>query len=93
MSQNDQPRKSAVMLHGPDRAAARAMLHAIGFSREDLERPIIGVGHAWIETMPCNWNHRVLAERVKAGIRAAVGRPWSSTPSLSATASPWAPRG
>jgi dihydroxy-acid dehydratase len=68
-------RRSAVMLHGPDRAPARAMLRAIGFSREDLERPIIGVGHSWIETMPCNWNHRALAERVKAGVRAAGGTP------------------
>jgi dihydroxy-acid dehydratase len=68
-------RRSAVMLHGPDRAPARAMLRAIGFSREDLERPIIGVGHSWIETMPCNWNHRELAERVKAGVRAAGGTP------------------
>ena len=63
------------MLHGPDRAPARAMLRAIGFSREDLEKPIIGVGHSWIETMPCNWNHRELAEQVKAGIRAAGGTP------------------
>ncbi len=75
MTQNGHSRRSAVMLHGPDRAPARAMLHAIGFSREDLERPIIGVGHAWIETMPCNWNHRALAEQVKAGIRAAGGTP------------------
>jgi dihydroxy-acid dehydratase len=63
------------MLHGPDRAPARAMLRAIGFSREDLEKPIIGVGHSWIETMPCNWNHRELAEKVKEGIRAAGGTP------------------
>ena len=63
------------MLHGPERAPARAMLRAIGFSREDLERPIIGVGHSWIETMPCNWNHRLLAERVKEGVRAAGGTP------------------
>jgi len=63
------------MLHGPDRAPARAMLRAIGFSREDLEKPIIGVGHSWIETMPCNWNHRALAERVKEGVRAAGGTP------------------
>ncbi len=63
------------MLHGPDRAPARAMLRAVGFSREDLERPIIGVGHSWIETMPCNWNHRELAERVKAGVRASGGTP------------------
>ena len=75
MTQNGSARPSAAMLHGPDRAPARAMLHAIGFTREDLERPIIGVGHSWIETMPCNWNHRILAERVKAGIRAAGGTP------------------
>jgi len=51
------------------------MLRAIGFSREALERPIVGVGHSWIETMPCNWNHRELAEHVKAGVRAAGGTP------------------
>src|ERR1700688_1363480 len=68
-------RPSSVMLHGPDRAPARAMLRAIGFSREDLERPIIGVCHSWIETMPCNWNHRALAEKVKEGVRAAGGTP------------------
>jgi dihydroxy-acid dehydratase len=71
----DATRRSAVMLQGPDRAPARAMLRAIGFTREELERPIIGVGHSWIETMPCNWNHRELAEKVKAGIRAAGGTP------------------
>jgi dihydroxy-acid dehydratase len=75
MTENGPTRNSAAMLHGPDRAPARAMLRAIGFSREDLEKPIIGVGHSWIETMPCNWNHRVLAEQVKAGIRAAGGTP------------------
>src|ERR1017187_7340082 len=75
MTENGPTRNSAAMLHGPDRAPARAMLRAIGFSREDLEKPIIGVGHSWIETMPCNWNHRALAERVKAGVRAAGGTP------------------
>ena len=63
------------MLAGPDRAPARAMLRAIGFSRDDLTKPIIGVGHCWIETMPCNYNHRELAEHVKAGIREAGGTP------------------
>src|ERR1700730_2182432 len=67
--------RSDVMLRGPARAPARAMLKAIGFSREDLEKPIIGVGHCWIETMPCNWNHRALAEHVKTGVRAAGGTP------------------
>ena len=68
-------RHSAVMTDGPDRAPARAMLRAIGFTAEDLAKPIIGVGHAWIETMPCNYNHRALAEHVKAGIREAGALP------------------
>ncbi|TME22167.1 MAG: dihydroxy-acid dehydratase, partial [Chloroflexi bacterium] len=68
-------RQSARLTEGDDRAPARAMLRAIGFSREDLAKPLIGVGHSWIETMPCNYNHRRLTEKVKAGIRAAGGTP------------------
>jgi dihydroxy-acid dehydratase len=68
-------RQSARLTEGDDRAPARAMLRAIGFTRDDLARPLIGVGHSWIETMPCNFNHRRLTERVKAGIRAAGGTP------------------
>ena len=68
-------RQSARLTEGDDRAPARSMLHAIGFTREDLAKPLIGVGHSWIETMPCNFNHRRLAEKVKAGIRAAGGTP------------------
>ena len=66
---------SRLLLDGPDRAAARAMLKAIGFTDEDLSRPIIGVGTTWIETMPCNYNQRQLAELVKEGVRAAGGTP------------------
>jgi dihydroxy-acid dehydratase len=70
------PRKhSRVLLEGPDRAAARAMMKAVGFGDEDLSRPQIGVAHSWIGTMPCNWNHRKLAEKVMQGIRAAGGTP------------------
>jgi dihydroxy-acid dehydratase len=68
-------RQSARLTEGDDRAPARAMLRAIGFTREDLSKPLIGVGHSWIETMPCNYNHRRLSEKVKAGIRAAGGTP------------------
>jgi dihydroxy-acid dehydratase len=63
------------MTEGNDRAGARAMLRAVGFTREDLAKPIIGVASSWIETMPCNLNHRRLAEKVKAGVRAAGGTP------------------
>jgi dihydroxy-acid dehydratase len=67
--------KSSTLLDGPSRAPARAMLHAIGFSEEDLKKPLVGVAHCWTETMPCNFNHRELAERVKEGVRAAGGTP------------------
>src|SRR6476469_721816 len=68
-------RHSAALTDGPDRAGARSMLKAIGFTDDDLAKPIVGVGTMWIETMPCNYNHRRLAEAVKAGIRAAGGTP------------------
>jgi dihydroxy-acid dehydratase len=68
-------RHSAALTDGPDRAGARAMLKAVGFTDEDLARPLVGVGTTWIETMPCNLNQRHLAEFVKAGIRAAGGTP------------------
>jgi len=68
-------RHSAAMTDGPDRAPARAMLKAIGFGDEDLAKPIIGVATTWIETMPCNFNQRDLADAVKRGIRRAGGTP------------------
>jgi dihydroxy-acid dehydratase len=68
-------RHSAALTDGPDRAGARAMLKAVGFTDEDLAKPLVGVATTWIETMPCNLNQRRLAEHVKAGIRAAGGTP------------------
>jgi dihydroxy-acid dehydratase len=68
-------RHSAAITEGIDRAPARAMLKAIGFTDDDLARPIVGVGTSWIETMPCNYTHREIAQQVKAGIRAAGGTP------------------
>jgi dihydroxy-acid dehydratase len=66
---------SHTITQGRDRAPARAMLKAIGFTDEDLAKPIIGVANTWIETMPCNYNLRELAVKVKEGIRAAGGTP------------------
>src|SRR5207244_13486823 len=48
---------------------------AICFTDSDMRRPIVGVAHSCIETMPCNFNQRTLAARVKEGIRAAGGTP------------------
>ena len=66
---------SHTITQGRDRAPARAMLKAIGFTDEDLAKPIIGVANTWIETMPCNYNLRELAVHVKEGIRKAGGTP------------------
>jgi dihydroxy-acid dehydratase len=60
---------------GPSRAAARAMLFAAGFSRADLERPIVGVANTWTEIGPCNLHLRALAEPLKEAFRAAGGTP------------------
>jgi len=66
---------SYTITQGRDRAPARSMLKAIGFTDADLAKPIIGVANTWIETMPCNYNLRELAVKVKEGIRAAGGTP------------------
>jgi len=68
-------RHSHALTDGPDRAPARAMIKAIGFTDDDLAKPLVGVATTWIETMPCNFNQRRLAEFVKEGIRAGGGTP------------------
>ncbi len=74
--QDSDPRaRSRILLDGPSRAAARSMLHGIGFSDADLQKPLVGVASCWTETMPCNYGHRRLAELVKEGIREAGGTP------------------
>ncbi|MDQ5807494.1 MAG: dihydroxy-acid dehydratase [Actinomycetota bacterium] len=71
----DPKHRSRALTEGPARAAARAYLHGIGFDAEALSKPIVGVAHCWIETMPCNFTHRALAQKVKEGIRQAGGTP------------------
>src|SRR5260221_14096550 len=66
---------SYTITQGRDRAPARAMLKGIGFTDEDLKKPIIGIANTWIETMPCNFNLRELAVKVKEGVRAPGGTP------------------
>jgi dihydroxy-acid dehydratase len=66
---------SAALTQGPSRAGARAMLKAVGFTDQDLKRPLIGVANTWIEIGPCNYHLRELAASVKQGVRAAGGTP------------------
>ncbi|WP_263357010.1 dihydroxy-acid dehydratase [Acidicapsa ligni] len=68
-------RQSIPLTEGPNRAAARSYLRGIGFTKEDLHKPIIGVANTWTEIGPCNFHLRDVAEAVKQGIREAGGTP------------------
>src|SRR6202140_5522212 len=71
----DLKHRSRALREGIERAPARAYLKGIGYDDEALSRPIVGVANTWIETMPCNFHLRALAEHVKAGVREAGGTP------------------
>jgi len=68
-------RNSAAITDGPSRSPARAMLKAVGFTDEDLRKPIIGIANTWTEIGPCNFHLRELAAAVKRGVRQAGGTP------------------
>jgi len=72
---DERKRNSSAITSGPNRAPARAMLKAIGFSDTDLSRPIIGIANTWTEIGPCNFHLRELAAAVKQGVREAGGTP------------------
>jgi dihydroxy-acid dehydratase len=71
----DTRQHSRQMVDGPDRAPARSYLKSVGFTGDDLRKPLVMVAHSWIGTMPCNLNQRMLAQHVMAGVRAAGGTP------------------
>ena len=71
----DLKHRSRGITDGRDRAPARSMFKAIGFTDADLRKPLIGVANTWIETMPCNFHLRRLSAKVKEGVRAAGGTP------------------
>ena len=71
----DPKRYSIPLTEGPSRAAARSYLRGVGFSKEDLHKPIIGVANTWTEIGPCNFHLRDVAAAVKQGIREAGGTP------------------
>ena len=75
MSGPQPPPRSAALTQGAHRAPARAMFKAVGFTDDDLCRPLIGVANTWIEIGPCNYHLRDLAIDVKRGIREAGGTP------------------
>ena len=66
---------SVALTEGPHRAAARSYFRSVGFSKDDLHKPIIGIANTWTEIGPCNFHLREVAEAVKQGIREAGGTP------------------
>jgi len=70
------PKKNSIALtEGPSRAAARSYFRSVGFTKEDLHKPIIGIANTWTEIGPCNFHLRQVAEAVKQGVREAGGTP------------------
>ncbi len=60
---------------GPERAPNRSLFYALGYTPEELDRPLIGVISAYSEIVPGHMNLDKLAEAVKAGVRMAGGTP------------------
>jgi dihydroxy-acid dehydratase len=76
LSNEINPKKNSIVLtEGPNRAAARSYFRSVGFTKEDLHKPIIGIANTWTEIGPCNFHLRQVAEAVKQGVREAGGTP------------------
>ena len=67
--------RSDVVTKGPQRAPNRSLFYAMGYTKEELERPLIGVVSAKSEIVPGHIHLDKVAEAVKAGIRMADGTP------------------
>jgi dihydroxy-acid dehydratase len=67
--------RSGPLTTGPSRAAARAMLRAVGLSEDDLEKPQVAVASSWNEVTPCNVHLNGLAAAAKEGVRQAGAVP------------------
>src|SRR5881227_1214084 len=76
MSQDALRRRAREALaSGAERAPARAHFRAMGIDPARLGGRIVGIASTWTGTMPCNLNHRALAQRVAEGVTAAGGVP------------------
>ncbi|MFK7909773.1 MAG: dihydroxy-acid dehydratase [Akkermansiaceae bacterium] len=73
MSDERRPYSSQVF-DGPDRAPSRAMMHAVGFSNEDFDKPQVGVASTWSQVTPCNVHIDRLAKESAKGVDAAGGK-------------------
>src|SRR5688572_6171330 len=65
---------SAEVVDGYERAASRAMLHAVGFTRDDFRKSQVGIASTWAQVTPCNIHIDKLARQAEAGVSAAGGK-------------------
>jgi dihydroxy-acid dehydratase len=65
---------SSILLDGPERAAARAMLYPVGFKAEDFKKPLVGIASTWGNVTPCNMHIDKLALESEKGANAAGGK-------------------
>lgn len=65
---------SATMLDGPERAPSRAMLHAVGFTKDDFKKSLIGIASTWSMVTPCNMHIDKLAVEASKGADTAGGK-------------------
>ncbi len=65
---------SAAVVDGDDRAPSRAMLHAVGFRKDDFTRSHVGVASTWANLTPCNMHIDKLAREAEKGVNATGGK-------------------
>src|SRR5258708_3269185 len=65
-------RNSVALTEGPSRAGARSFLRGVGFSNEDLRKPIIGIANTWTEIGTCTFHLRDIAAAVTQGMKASL---------------------
>jgi len=65
---------SRLVTDGAERAASRAMLHAVGFAREDFKKSQVGIASTWSMVTPCNMHIDQLARQAEAGANAGGGK-------------------
>ncbi|MCB1876437.1 MAG: dihydroxy-acid dehydratase [Chromatiales bacterium] len=71
---NDRRKYSSQVVDGMERAPSRAMLHAVGFTREDFRKPQVGIASTWSMVTPCNMHIDQLAKEAETGVNRAGGK-------------------
>ena len=66
---------SSLVVDGNEKAPARAMLYAVGFTEEDFQKPQVGIASTWSNLTPCNMHINQLAEAVAMGVEEADAKP------------------